>query len=62
MIIKTDKPDEHGDELDYFDEYPEDDPFLPKPTCPSCKGTGEVLVTDDVYRTCFECGGTGAFH
>lgn len=60
MIIKTDKPDEQGHEFDYFDEFPDEDPFMPKPTCPECKGSGERLITDDIYGKCYRCDGTGA--
>lgn len=50
--------DEFGDELDWFDEFPDDDPFLPKPTCTNCQGLGEVTIQDHTY-TCTWCGGTG---
>lgn len=64
MIIKTDKPDEQGKEFDYYDEYPKDDPFMPKPTCPDCDGLGTISygvdLLDSFSYTCSRCRGTGA--
>lgn len=50
--------DEFGNELDWFDEFPDEDPWLPKPSCPHCNGLGE-LTRDNVTYKCGWCGGTG---
>lgn len=63
MIVKTDKPDEQGHEFDYFDEYPEEDPFMPKATCIRCGGSGEEEYErwdgEEVKGRCGRCLGSG---
>jgi hypothetical protein len=51
--------DVFGDELDWFDDHPEDDPFLPKPSCPWCDGTGEKENRDGDTYECPDCEGSG---
>lgn len=46
------------EDIDYGYEF--DDPYMPKPTCTYCAGSGIVLDQDGKPRTCFYYGGTGA--
>lgn len=57
--MKTDNQTGDGDEFDYFDENPDDDPFMPKPTCGFCGGSGFLLTQEGKYVTCYGCNGTG---
>lgn len=50
---------EFEDDFDYFDDHPEDDPFMPKPTCFHCEGAGVITLNDREF-TCTFCGGSGA--
>lgn len=58
--MRLDNKDGSGDEFDYYDEFPEDDPFMPKPTCTVCKGEGGLvgMATWENY-VCPRCHGTG---
>lgn len=47
-----------GEELDWFDDFPDEDPFLVKPVCPNCDGLG-VRRVDEIDYTCTWCGGIG---
>lgn len=50
--------DIYGHELDWFDDNPDDDPFMPKPTCTNCQGLGTITINEREF-TCTFCGGTG---
>ena len=57
--MKLGNNDGKGDEFDWFDENPEDDPFMPKQTCSSCGGSGMYRNIDDIPVRCSRCYGTG---
>lgn len=63
-IMDLDNFDGFGDEFDYFDENPDEDPFSPKKTCEQCDGTGEAIYDDyegnEIRYKCPRCRGTGA--
>lgn len=51
--------DGFGTEFDYFDENPDEDPFMPKSTCHACNGSGFVLNSGGESYCCPNCYGTG---
>lgn len=57
--LENSNSDGFGDEFDWFDENPDDDPFTPKPSCPWCDGSGEKTNKDGDAYECPDCDGTG---
>lgn len=51
--------DEWGDDFAYYDENPDEDPFMPKTTCHKCLGDGFVLGSGGEHYTCPNCFGSG---